>query len=115
MYVARRIATLVIVAVALIGPTPPSPALTRPVFSSRVVLGASQASVLQPWCGLTAAVVGLNAVTAVTLAVAAIDDAAELVLMLAVLGVLLRWKSRVAIVTVITGAGALAAIATLVT
>lgn len=56
--------------------------------------------------GVTAAVVGLIAVTAVTLAIEAIPTLASLAIFLAALPVVYRWKSKLAVPAVILVAGA---------
>lgn len=56
--------------------------------------------------GVTAAVVGLIVVTAAVLAVGAIRHPAAALLLVGALALLLRWRSRLAIVAVVAGCGA---------
>ena len=63
---------------------------------------------------VTAAVVGLIAATAVTLLAAAIDSVAAAVLLVACLALLVTWRSRGAILTVVVGSATVAMLADLV-
>lgn len=63
---------------------------------------------------VTAAVVGLIAATAITLLVAAIDSVATAALLVACMTLLVSWRSRGAIVTVVVGSALLAVLADVV-
>lgn len=63
--------------------------------------------------GVTAAVVGLIVVTAAVLAASAIRHPAAALLLAAAMAVLLRWRSRLAIVAVVAGCGTAALLADL--